>query len=288
MNHYDCQILQTLYNTKSISKTAALLYTTQPTLTKKLQQLEKEFRITIALRSNKGIVFTPEGEYIVTEAARILKIYEEMQAHLNKFGIGQTGILRLGMTNSFERYIMANMIIDYQNQYKDVVFDISTGVSDEIISMLNQDKIHVGFIRGKVPDHFEKRLLGVDQAQAVYYRKFSLEELPSLPQVHYLKDSYAQKLVRDWWNDYFSVPPKTGLRANHGETCREFIMQKLGYGIFLSSDFIKDYDNLYKIPLYYKDGTPLVRKTWAIWKKEYADFPLIQNFITYIQNSFDK
>lgn len=287
MNHYDCQILQTLHQTNSISKTAALLYTTQPTLTKKLQQLENEFHVTIAIRSSKGITFTPEGEYLIKEAGKILAIYQNMKAHLDEFGLGQTGTLYLGMTNSFERFIMGNLIVDYQAKYKDVIFDIATGVSDEIISLLNQNKIHVGFIRGDVPAHFEKRLISVDQAYAVYHKEFTLQELPHLPQVNYLKDSYAQKLVGNWWNDYFDEPAQIGLRANHGDTCRELIIQGAGYGIFLTSDFLKGFDNLYKIPLYYKNGCPLTRSTWTIWKREYEDFPLIQNFISYTDKYFD-
>ena len=62
MRDQDWKIIASLYNTKSISKTANLLFITQPALSKRLQMIEQELNTTLFIRTSKGVIFTPEGE----------------------------------------------------------------------------------------------------------------------------------------------------------------------------------------------------------------------------------
>ena len=50
MDERDWLILKILYEKKNITKTAQSLYISQPTLTKRIQQIEKEFDLTIINR----------------------------------------------------------------------------------------------------------------------------------------------------------------------------------------------------------------------------------------------
>ena len=54
----DWELLEYLYKTKSITKTAAALYMTQPAVTKRLQYIEEEFGVVIAQRGTGGLTFT--------------------------------------------------------------------------------------------------------------------------------------------------------------------------------------------------------------------------------------
>ena len=57
---------------KSINKAAAELFITQPSLSSTIKDLENEINITIFLRSNRGIVITPEGEEFLGYARQML------------------------------------------------------------------------------------------------------------------------------------------------------------------------------------------------------------------------
>ena len=63
MNDIDWKLISTLYDNPNITRTADILYTTQPTVSKRLQQIEEEFGVQIVIRSSKGVSFTPEGEF---------------------------------------------------------------------------------------------------------------------------------------------------------------------------------------------------------------------------------
>lgn len=59
MRMSDWNLIQTLYECRSLTKAAGLLYLTQPTLTKRLQAIEEELGVTVAVRGKRGISFTP-------------------------------------------------------------------------------------------------------------------------------------------------------------------------------------------------------------------------------------
>ena len=71
------RINQFLFLTKieechSISKAASALYTSQPSISLAIQELEKELGFPILLRTSKGVRFTAEGELVLAEAKKIM------------------------------------------------------------------------------------------------------------------------------------------------------------------------------------------------------------------------
>jgi DNA-binding transcriptional LysR family regulator len=70
MRDQDWAIISKLHSEKNITRTADLVFMTQPTLTKRIQQIEEELGIALVTRSSKGVVFTPEGEYVAKKAEK--------------------------------------------------------------------------------------------------------------------------------------------------------------------------------------------------------------------------
>ncbi len=60
---------------KSMNKAAAELFVTQPSLSNTIKDLENEIHIEIFMRSNRGIVITPEGEEFLGYARQMLDHY---------------------------------------------------------------------------------------------------------------------------------------------------------------------------------------------------------------------
>lgn len=61
MEYRDWHILQTLFREQNITKTAEALYISQPALTKRLRQIEKDFGVQIVQRGSRGVQFTPKA-----------------------------------------------------------------------------------------------------------------------------------------------------------------------------------------------------------------------------------
>ena len=59
-------------DTGNITEAAKRLFIAQPSLTASIQELEKEYGITIFKRNKKGIEITPEGEEFLGYARQVL------------------------------------------------------------------------------------------------------------------------------------------------------------------------------------------------------------------------
>ena len=65
--------------TKSISKAAQALYTTQPNLSRAIKELEQTLGITIFERTSSGIITTPEGEEFLEHTRGIISQLDEIE-----------------------------------------------------------------------------------------------------------------------------------------------------------------------------------------------------------------
>ena len=73
----------TVAETGTITEAANRLYISQPSLTNAIRELEKEMKITIFLRTNKGIILSKEGEDFLGYARQVL---EQAGITVDKFG----------------------------------------------------------------------------------------------------------------------------------------------------------------------------------------------------------
>ena len=61
---------------KSMNKAAEKLFITQPSLSGTIKDLEKEINVNLFIRSNRGIIITPEGEEFLGYARQMLEHYK--------------------------------------------------------------------------------------------------------------------------------------------------------------------------------------------------------------------
>lgn len=282
MDTLDWKIICDLYKVQNISQTAERLYLTQPTVSKRIQLIEKKLGIQLLVRQPKGVAFTSSGECIAQAAKDILQRMEDMSQALRQLESGTAGLIKLGMTNAYIRFLLPSLLHKYTQLNPGVRFDISTGVSSDMVKLLENETVQIAFVRGEYEGPFQRHLISVDHACLANLTPVTLQQLPNLSQISYLSDPYAQNLVKGWWRQHFSEDPKPTVQANHGDTCREMVANGLGFAIFLSPRFVKEDSGLFSMPLYYPDGRPLIRKSWMMWKDNTAKNPLLRNFVNFI------
>ncbi len=79
MDEKDLQIFLTLAETGNLTRTAEKLYLAQPTLSKRLQNLESELGATLFLRSKHGVTLTPAGEAARETFLHTTKDFEDLR-----------------------------------------------------------------------------------------------------------------------------------------------------------------------------------------------------------------
>ncbi|WP_139491967.1 LysR family transcriptional regulator [Brevibacillus dissolubilis] len=282
MDDRDWLILKVLYEKKNITKTAQSLYITQPSLTKRLQQMEKEFKVTIVQRGTRGVQFTPQGEYLAKCADEMLNRLRQIKEEALNMENEVMGTLRLAVSNYISIHKLPRLLKLFQERYPKVDYKVITGWSSEVFNHVYNHDVHIGIVRGDYEWAESKTLLFEENICIASLQKIKPEDLPTLPRIEYDSDNLLKSLIDNWWSRTYSKPPLIGMEVDNGETCKEMVQNGLGYGI-LPSVLVENYPHLHLIPIKDKDDNPIVRKTWMFYHQQTLEMKVVQEFVQFVE-----
>lgn len=279
----DWLILQVLLEQKNITKTAHALYISQPALTARLRQIEDEFGIRIVDRGSKGVHFTPQGEYLARRAADVIAQFRDISEQVKDMSDNVAGRLRLGASNYFTQYQLPRLLKMFKLRYPKVEFQVTTAWSQQVVSMVHNHTIHVGFVRGDYGWQDEKCLLFEETMCIASAEEIDLSILPRLPKIEYQTDPRIKIIMDDWWRENFSGPPYVSMTVNHVDTCKSMVLNGLGWAI-LPSAILNDTAHLHKVNLKDKAGRPLTRRTWMFYQNAALQSSMVRSFIDFVKD----
>jgi DNA-binding transcriptional LysR family regulator len=287
MNEKDWVMLKVLAEEKNITKAASRLFIAQPSITYRLQQLEKEFGTKIVSRNPNGVVLTAEGEYLLSYAEEMLLKLRSAKEKIQNMSGKVQGTLRLGSSAIFAHYELPRILKGFLDNYPDVEISLKTGLSQKINRMLQIEEIAVAIVRGDYPWVEEKHLLSEEAICLVSQQPITLEELPHKPQIVYGTDSALKKMLEEWWRQIYSVPPRITMEVDSMATCRQMVLHGLGWAI-LPAIGLPQHNELFTEELHWKNDTPLVRRTWLMHHSASLELSAVQAFVDYIKHVKNK
>src|SRR5699024_7212080 len=263
LDEKDWKLLVNLYAEKNITKTAKKLYISQPSLTYRVKQLEKEFGITLLHRGNKGITFTSEGEYLVKYAEKMLSELRQAEDALANMNNQLQGTLRLGSSSNFAHYELPSILEGFIYLYPDIDVQLKTGWSTDILELLQSESIHAAFIRGDIKWSGEKMLLSEERMSIVSKHEINLGDLPQLNYIKYDTDQHLKTTLDNWWIKTFDVPAHVSMEVDRIETCKEMVKKGLGFSVMPNMS-LRGEDDLYTKEIKI-DGQPVTRQSWLLY-----------------------
>ena len=130
---------------QSISKAAESLYMTQPSLSRQMQNLEKELGKQLFVRGSKKIELTEAGFLLQKRAEEMLALYEKTQAEL---AVPEecAGEIRIGGGESFCVSFVARLATKMQRENPRVVFHFFSGDTQDVTEKLEKGLIDFGIL----------------------------------------------------------------------------------------------------------------------------------------------
>lgn len=283
MNERDWLILKVLHEKKNITKTAESLYLSQPSLTKRIQQMEKEYERPLLQRGTKGIQFTPEGEYLAQCADDMLERLHDIKDRVMNMNQEVAGTLRLGVSNYITRHKLPLLLKLFQQRFPKVNYKVTTGWSREVFNLAYNQEVQIGIVRGDYQWAGPKLLLFEENLCVVSKEKIELSELPFLPRIEYETDALLKTMIDNWWSGTFSQSPLIGMEVDKADTCKEMVLNGLGYGI-LPSALAENASDLHLV--YLKDAfdIPLVRRTWLFYREDSLESKAVKEFVRFVED----
>ncbi|MCH4168929.1 MAG: LysR family transcriptional regulator [Streptococcaceae bacterium] len=135
-----------VYETRSFSKTAELLFLVQPTVSSQIKQLEADLKTQLFIRNGRReVVSTPEADLLYQKAVQILDDWQALEQKLDKHK-NQQFSYTIGSSHTFASYLLPNLFQAIYLKFPNIRFKIKMMNSLEVLNALEHHEINLGFI----------------------------------------------------------------------------------------------------------------------------------------------
>lgn len=153
----------------SFSRAAEALQLTQPSITARIQALERELGEELFERGGRGVRLTDAGRVFQPYAERILQVQQEARDAVQEVRDVQLGSLRLGSAITISTYVLPGILHRFCQEFPGVEVVIRTGRSEQVLNMLLADEVQVALARTLTNPEVEQIPLYDDEIVLVAY-----------------------------------------------------------------------------------------------------------------------
>ena len=279
----------------SITAAANSLHLTQPTLSRQLQDLEKELGQKLLVRGKYKVSLTPEGMILRKRAEEIVDMVEKTEAEFQSISdiVGGDIYICCGETDSMKH--IAEVMKELQLQYPDIKFHIYSGNAEDVTEKLDKGLLDFGVLIQPIDlskyDNItlpEKDVWGViarsDSPIAEKNEVFlnDLTDVPLIASRQMSKKYSADSGFLDWFGEEFE---KLNIVATYNLVYNAAIMVDAGMGYAVTLD--KLVNTTANSNLCFKPLSPKLESGLDIvWKKYQVFSPAAKLFLEKLQEKF--
>lgn len=272
---------------ENITRAAALLHLTQPTLSRQLMQLEEELGVQLFHRSRYHIVLTDEGMLLRRRAQELVDLAEKTE---REFACRETelmGEISIGAGETRSMSFLSRAMVSFRTLYPKVTFRIFSANADDVKERLDMGILDMGLLTEPVDvgkyafcRMREKDLWGVlvraDSPLAAMeaVTPQDLEDVPLLISGREI----VQRELASWFGERWD---KLQIAATFNLVLNAANMVRCGVGTALCFDLNTAFDDLRFLPLSPRMETGTV----LVWKKDQILTPAVEAFHQHIKNA---
>lgn len=279
----------------SITGAANSLHLTQPTLTRQMQELEKELKQKLLVRGKYKVTLTHEGMILRKRAEEIIDMVEKTEAEFLSLNDTMKGDIYIGGGESDCMKYIAEVIKEIQSDFPDVKFHLYSGNAEDVMEKLDKGLLDFGVLIQPVDfskyDHItlpEKDVWGViiRKDSPLAKKKFvTLEDLLQIPILasRQMTPKYSQSSgFLDWFGDKYK---DLNITATYNLVYNASIMVKAGVGCAVTLDKLADTSA--ESEICFRPLSPKLESGLDIvWKKYQIFSPAANLFLKKLQEKF--
>jgi len=110
-----------------MAKAAEVLGVAQPTLSQQLRALEQELGTVLFDRTPRGMQLTETGRALREHAQRLMVQTEAARTAIAELEGGMTGVLRIGIINTYSTAFLPKMMASFSQKYPEVRLSVEVG-----------------------------------------------------------------------------------------------------------------------------------------------------------------
>ena len=266
----------------SITKAANFLHLTQPTLSRQLQDLEKELGQKLLLRGQHNVTLTPEGHILRQRAEEIIDMVDKTEQEFHSIKDVIAGTVYIGSGESHTIKLITDIIKEVQTQYSEIKFDLLSGNAEDITEKLDKGLLDFAVLIEPIdiskydfltlPDKDRWGVIMKNNSPLAKLDKIKQSDLKNLPLIfskQVYKRSSQDNEFRKWFKNDFE---KLNITATYNLIYNAGLMAESGIGYVIGLDKLlntMNNSNLTFRPLYptLESGLNIVWKKGQIFSK---------------------
>lgn len=165
----------------SFTKAAEILNYSQSGISRMINDLEREWKITLLERNRSGVKLTSDGMRVLPYAKSLCDEYQKLQMQVDDIQGVQSGIIRIGTFSSVATHWLPNIIKAFQKDYPGIDYELLLGDYTEIEEWISMGRVDCGFLRLPTKPEFETILLESDKLFAILPENHPLTKHEKVP-----------------------------------------------------------------------------------------------------------
>jgi LysR family transcriptional activator of glutamate synthase operon len=128
------------------TRAARRLGTTQPSLSRRVQQLEAQVGAKLVVRTPAGVVLTSAGERFLAHAERALASVDAGRTAIEELSGEPRGVVALGSQPTISAYVLPALLARFHQRAPDVLLRLREGLADQIEERLASGELDLALM----------------------------------------------------------------------------------------------------------------------------------------------
>jgi len=226
----------------SFTQAAKELFITQPAVTKQIDALEQHCEARLFVRERSKLTLTDAGDVLFSYAEQIMRLAFEAERAVSNLRTNPHGILRIGTTKTFARYLLPSYILRFHQAFPLIQIQLDEGSSQDMAQSVVHGRHDLGVV-GRVP--YDQRLEFIpfpsheaDDLMVVLHpehplanrERLDLEDIREEPLLLREKGSGTRRLILERFRER-GIEPRILLEASNVGFIKDWITRGVGIGI---------------------------------------------------------
>ncbi|MBQ8733650.1 LysR family transcriptional regulator [Anaerotignum sp.] len=158
----------------SITRAAEVLSYSQSGVSRMIQDIEKEWGLSLLERSRGGVRLTSDGTKLLPRIQSLCAEYEALQRQVEELKGMRSGLIRIGTFSSVATHWLPNIIREFQKDYPEIEYELLLGDYTEIEAWIQEGRVDCGFLRLPTLPEFDTIFLEQDDFLVILPEKHPL------------------------------------------------------------------------------------------------------------------
>ena len=272
----------------SITKAANVLHVTQPTLSRQLQDLEKELKQKLLIRGQRNISLTAEGFLLRQRAEEIVDIAKKTKNEFLSTKDVIKGSVYIGSGESQSISLITDIVKEVQTENKKIKFDFLSGNADDLCEKLDKGLLDFAVLIEPVnmskydyitlPKHDCWGIIMKKNCSLAKKDKIKIEDLIKIPIIfpnRLLKKVSVNSIFHKWFKGNIK---NLNIVATYNLFYNAGLMVNSGIGYAVTLDKLANTTSISNLT--FRPLSPKLESGWSIvWKKSRLFSPAAKVFL---------